>query len=152
MSVRIRVLIVVALLLAGCRQGVQISRASFEASGKTWPLTVESGTVICSPDHAVFFEDGIGRRYSVNGVARAFAPELSHLDEITAVDQAILRMLRAAGDTNPFEPRPEVREIITIGLAACCGNGRWRSRRVAEAVLGMTESEVPVVERVRESA
>lgn len=109
----------VALLLPGCIEGTEISRDSFEASGKTWPLTVESGSISCMRGSAVFFEDSEGRRFSVNGTARDHEPNLPHLDEITAVDETFLRMIRAAGDTNPFEPRLDTQEIINLGLSVC---------------------------------
>lgn len=119
MSIKVLMPLSVTLLLAGCSGGAEISRTSFETSGKTWPLTVDSGTVTCTGGNAVFFEDAAGRRFAVNGIARNAEPGLPQLDEITAVDQAMLRMIRAAGDTNPFKPRLDNSVIFDIGLSLC---------------------------------
>ena len=109
--------IALALLLAGCT-GEEISRREFEEQGKTWPLTVGSGTLTCNGS-GVFFEDPDGRVYAVNGIARKDRPGVPHLDEITAVDEGTLRILRAAGNRNPFEPRLPIGEILAIGLELC---------------------------------
>ena len=107
------------ILLAGCNEGTEITRTLFESTNKTWPLTVEGGFVTCSHGSAIFFEDDNGRRFVVNGNARDKEPSLPHLDEITAVNQKLLRIIRAAGDTDPFEPRLDAREIINLGMSIC---------------------------------
>lgn len=46
-----------------------VSRASFEAAGKKWPLSVDGGFVGCTGTGARWFETRDGRRFGLNGLA-----------------------------------------------------------------------------------
>jgi hypothetical protein len=46
-----------------------VSRSQFEADGKVWPLTVDSGTLACEPGSRITFEAD-GTTYAVNGLAK----------------------------------------------------------------------------------
>lgn len=61
-----------AVLLAGCGGGSdagKVSRSSFASEGKTWPLTVESGSLACHDGNSITFTSG-GTTYAANGTAK----------------------------------------------------------------------------------
>jgi hypothetical protein len=80
-------LAVPAFLLAGCgsSDGEGVSRSNFESSGRTWPLTVDSGTLSCEPGSRVLFTSEDGDVYSVNGLAKGDGDWLD-IDAIWADD------------------------------------------------------------------
>jgi hypothetical protein len=83
----------------------EVSRAEFEADGRTWPLTVDSGTLSCEPVNRVIFTAG-GTTYSVNGTAKG-AHQWADIDPIWADDGSGLDLKVGIGD------------LIEAGLALC---------------------------------
>lgn len=82
------------------------TRAGFEAAGKTWPLTVDAGTLSCK-GQAVWFTADDGRVFAVNGAARSQRPE-ARLDPVWRFDEAIGGGVRVS-----------VGDLIAEGLKLC---------------------------------
>jgi len=69
MLMRIRqVIVVVAALLIGITANAA-ERVTKSEYGDDWPLTVDSGTVLCRPGHVALFKTENGLVYGVNGTA-----------------------------------------------------------------------------------
>lgn len=83
----------------------EVSRAEFEAEGRTWPLTVDSGTLNCEPASSVTFRAG-GTTYAVNGTAKTMT-DLPDIDPIWADDGSGLGLKVDIGD------------LIEAGLDLC---------------------------------
>jgi hypothetical protein len=83
----------------------QVSREEFEAVGRTWPLTVDRGTLACEPASQVTFTSG-GTTYAANGTALS-AGEWPEIDPIWADDGSGLGLKVGIGD------------LIEAGLALC---------------------------------
>ncbi|MCW2622104.1 MAG: putative lipoprotein [Frankiales bacterium] len=83
----------------------EVSRAEFEGEGRTWPLTVDRGTLSCEPVNRVVFTAG-GTTYSVNGTAKG-AHQWADIDPIWADDGSGLGLKVNIGD------------LIEAGLALC---------------------------------
>ena len=92
-----------AAALTGCgSDGRDVSRSGFEADGKTWPLTVDEATLSC--DGMAVFAEVDGKRYAVNGTAKARA--------------AILNPIWA-DDPNMPGLKIDMSDLIDEGLALC---------------------------------
>lgn len=110
-------LLIVAAVVYGCTQlggddangssdaAGEVSRAEFEAESRTWPLTVDRGTLDCAPGNLVTFTAG-GTTYAVNGTAKG-ANEWADIDSIWADDGSGLGLKVNIGD------------LIDAGLALC---------------------------------
>lgn len=48
---------------------LSVSRSAFEAEGKTWPLTVDEGTIVCGGANKLIIRAG-GGSYALNGLAK----------------------------------------------------------------------------------
>ncbi|MCW2537469.1 MAG: hypothetical protein JWQ26_3168 [Modestobacter sp.] len=83
----------------------EVSRAEFEGEGRTWPLTVDRGTLDCEPANRVIFTAD-GTTYAVNGTAKG-AGEWPDIDPIWADDGSGLGLKVDIGD------------LIGAGLALC---------------------------------
>ncbi len=83
----------------------EVSSAEFEGESRTWPLTVERGTLDCEPANRVIFTAG-GTTYAVNGTAKG-AGEWPDIDPIWADDSSGLGLKVDIGD------------LIDAGLALC---------------------------------
>jgi len=83
----------------------EVSRAEFEGEGRTWPLTVDRGTLDCAPGRSVTFTDG-GTTYALNGTAKS-AGEWADIDAIWADDGSGLHLKVDIGD------------LIDAGLSLC---------------------------------
>ena len=88
------------------RTQLRASRSSFEEKGRTWPLTVDRGTLACEPFSSVLFTAYAGGTDAVNGTAMAHA-SWRDIDEVWAVV--------------PDGPGPKVNisHCIEAGLALC---------------------------------
>jgi hypothetical protein len=64
-----------------------VSKADFEADGRIWPLTVESGAVACESGTEIVFT-AEGTTYAVNGSALA-SGQWPEIDAIWADDSGI---------------------------------------------------------------
>jgi hypothetical protein len=89
---------------SGAQDGA-VSQADFEADGRTWPLTVESGTLACERGTEIVFTAD-GTTYAVNGSALA-AGDKPEIDAIWA--------------DNPEIPGSKVNisDLITAGQELC---------------------------------
>lgn len=83
----------------------RVSRTQFEADGKTWPLTVDSGTLACEPGSHVTFTAG-STTYAVNGGAKG-EHRWPEIDRIWADDGSGLGLKKNIGD------------LIGAGLQLC---------------------------------
>ncbi|MGY1825784.1 MULTISPECIES: DUF2511 domain-containing protein [unclassified Blastococcus] len=83
----------------------EVSRAEFEGEGRTWPLTVDRGTLDCEPGSRVTFTAD-GTTYAVNGTAKG-SGEWADIDPIWADDGSGLDLKVSIGD------------LIEAGLALC---------------------------------
>lgn len=83
----------------------EVSRAEFEGEGRTWPLTVDRGTLNCEPGTRVTFTAD-GTTYAVNGTAKG-SGEWGDIDPIWADDGSGLGLKVNIGD------------LIEAGLALC---------------------------------
>lgn len=82
---------------------VAVSKASFQATGKTWPLSVPAGTVGCS-NHDEWWFEARGVRYGLNEhatAAKGYAP----LDQIW--ESQLLPSAPAPGSAPPPASAPE---------------------------------------------
>jgi hypothetical protein len=114
------------LLLAACEPAAgtqEVSRAEFERGGLTWPFTVDRGQLACdrigpndSGGSAVTFTTPAGATYALNGSART---RHEYADPILVADAAMMRSLRAAGDTDPYVVRIDPRDARAEGLKLC---------------------------------
>jgi hypothetical protein len=65
------------------RTQLRVCRASFAEKGRTWPLTVDGGTLACEPFSSVLFTAYAGGTDAVNGTAMAPA-SWPDIDEVEA--------------------------------------------------------------------
>jgi len=99
-----------------------ISKSIVETSGKRWPLSVDAGVVGCDePGGKRWFEDGNGKRYGANGMARP--PAYADIKEIWLVD--VEKNERLAREDGVPPPTPYRVVISPITSAA----GRFCNRR-----------------------
>ncbi|OWJ74145.1 hypothetical protein CDV53_14005 [Haematobacter missouriensis] len=107
-------------LLAGCvEDGEAVTRASFEARGLDWPLTVDAGQLGCKGRNgfgAVWFKTKDGKAYAVNGIAQK---DFAKLEPIWAVDEDSLRIIKLAGGKVDYLPRVSSGDLISEGLKLC---------------------------------
>ena len=82
---------------------VAVTKASFEASGKTWPLSVAAGTVGCS-NHDEWWFEARGVRYGLNEHATP-AKGYAALDQIW--ESQLLLSAPAPGSAPPPASAPE---------------------------------------------
>ena len=76
--------------------------------GDDWPLTVESGVLVCSTamgGEAVLFRATGGPLYTVNGTAQTYYPDLPSIDPIWAA--------------GTYAPKKNIKPLIDLGLALC---------------------------------
>jgi len=73
-----------------------VSRSQFESDGKTWPLTVDSGTLACEPGGRIIFTAD-GTTYAVNGTAKGDG-SWPVIDPIWADDGSGLGLKKDIGD------------------------------------------------------
>lgn len=98
------VVVAAALLVSACGSSANsgtVTRAEFERAGDIWPLTVDQAVIGC--DGINKWVEVAGVRYGINGYARQAG--LPGMEPVWRVDEEAERMLRAAGDKNPFKPR-----------------------------------------------
>ena len=82
-----------------------VSRSQFEADGKAWPLTVDSGTLACEPGSRIIFTSS-GTTYSVNGLAKGDG-KWAEIDPIWADDGSGLGL------------KVNISDLIEAGQALC---------------------------------
>ena len=106
------------LALASCSDGqAAVDRREFKARGLLWPFTVDGGRLGCDPGDFLWFEFD-GQRWALHGRARSRYP---YADPILRVDERLVRQLRSAGDTNPYEPRVSVQDAMEEARKLCPG-------------------------------
>jgi hypothetical protein len=97
------------IVLTACGGGPgddgDVSRSQFEADGKEWPLTVDSGTLACEPGSRIIFEAD-GTTYAVNGLAKGDG-SYADIDPIWADDGSGLGL------------KVNISDLIEAGQALC---------------------------------
>jgi hypothetical protein len=83
----------------------EVSRSTFEGDGKTWPLTVDSGTLVCEAGSRVTFTTG-GTTYALNGLAKGDG-QWSDVGSIWADDGSGLGL------------KVDMSDLTEAGLALC---------------------------------
>jgi hypothetical protein len=112
-----------ALALASCGDpsSIEATRADFEARGLVWPFvddTVRLGCEDHPPARDLLWVEAQGRRWALHGRSRGRYPDP---DPILRVDERMVRMLRGAGDTNPYEPRIDPADAREEARKLCAG-------------------------------
>jgi hypothetical protein len=92
------------------------SKASFEARGERWPLTVSSGTLGCTGDARWIEVDGV--RYGLNGFATA-ARGYRDIESIWAFDEEMARQMTEAGAGEAPATRINIGELIQAAGRLC---------------------------------
>jgi hypothetical protein len=97
------------IVLTACGGGSDdegdVSRSQFQADGKEWPLTVDSGTVACEPGSRLTFTSD-DTTYAINGLAKGDG-EWAEIDPIWAYDGSGLGL------------KVDISDLIEAGQALC---------------------------------
>ena len=103
------------------RDPLEVSRATWAGE---WPLSVESGRIVCREPSAVYFRSEDGRLWPVNGMADSHAERHGtepSIDPVWLMDEEAIESMVRAGipreDVGPI--RVSIGGMIDYGLEVC---------------------------------